>query len=60
MNDSECLRGRPHGGVMIVWKANINAKVTPVKHESSNFCAITVETGQFKFLLVCIMYIHAM
>ena len=54
MDDTVCLRGRPHGGVMIVWKANINATVTPVYHESKRFCAVTVDTGLSKFLLVCI------
>ena len=54
MDERQMLTGRPHGGVAIVWRSTINAKVIPVHFESSRTCAVTIECDNFKVLLVCV------
>ena len=52
MDETQLLRGRPHGGVVILWNPDLKCKIVPVKCESKKLCALIVELGGEKLLLV--------
>ncbi len=54
MDERVVLRGRPRGGVAIVWNAEMNAKVTPIDSESQHVCAVLIEYNSNKVLLICV------
>ena len=54
MDESQVLRGRPHGGAAIIWHKDIAHKVTPIPWESKRFCAVILEVDLVKFLIVCV------
>ncbi len=55
MNENELLKGRLHGGSVIIRNQNIKAKFDPVEYNSNRVCAVTVEMlNKKRFLLLCI------
>ena len=54
MDEGQLLRGRPHGGVVILWNPNLKCKVTPLKCNSPRFCAVIADFGNQKTLLICV------
>ena len=52
MDENQLLRGRPHGGVVILWKSDLKCKIVPVKYESKRICAIIIDLGIEKLLLL--------
>ena len=54
MNESVVTRGRPHGGVAIVWNKRIQCKVSPVELKSKRMCAVTIDLEDKVILLVCV------
>ena len=52
MNENELLIGRPYGGVAILWKNSLTARVTPVNVDSKRMCAVIVEHANHKSLLI--------
>ena len=52
MDEKILLRGRPHGGVVILWKNSLKNKVTVVPIESTRLTAVTIECNAGKLLLV--------
>ena len=44
INSTDMLHsGRPHGGVAIIWKSNIKAKVDPIQCNSMRVCAVKIK-----------------
>ena len=54
MQEGVILRGRPRGGAAIVWHSRVHQNVTPVPCDSNRLCAVTVDVGADKLLLVCV------
>ena len=54
MDEGQLLRGRPHGGVVILWNPNMRCKVTPVICNSNRLCAVNADFGDQKTLLICV------
>ena len=54
MDEREIIRGRPYGGVAIVWHSNLQCKVTPIQNDSKRFCALHVNINSKTLLLICI------
>ena len=54
MSDHELLRGRPHGGVAILWRSSLQICISPIPCRSPRICAIkaTLTTGEHLFLAV--------
>ena len=53
MEEGQILRGRPFGGVAIIWSHDLSCKVTPIPYESKRFCAVKVEFEEQSLLLIC-------
>ena len=54
VNDSELLRGRPYGGVAILWHKKWNRYVKRVNVPGSNrIYAVILECGQLSLLIAC-------
>ena len=49
---SELIRGRPFGGVAILWHRSMAASVKPIKCKNNRLCAVLVTLDQRKMLLV--------
>lgn len=54
MSTSELLTGRPYGGCSILWKSNINGKITPVDTVHPRICAVAVEIPRSETRLLLI------
>ena len=54
MDENKPLRGRPHGGAVILWSGSIGGLVTPVPWDSKRFCAVIYNNGESKMLIVCV------
>ena len=54
MDETKILKGRPNGGVAIVWKSSIKAKVSIVDFESDRVCAINVNLNGTSTLIICV------
>ena len=52
MDENQLLRGRPHGGVVILWKPDLKCKIIPVRYESKRLCAVIIELGDEKLLML--------
>ena len=53
MNDSqEVIRGRPYGGVAIIWKNQFDKYIEIIPSESKRVCAILIELEQVKCVIV--------
>ena len=53
--DSKVLRrGRPFGGTAIIWKNNINAKITPISTSTPRLCAVLLESFMFNIVLISV------
>lgn len=57
-DDGTILNGRPYGGCAILWRANIDARISLVEVNSKRMCAIRVERGTFKLLVVNVYMPH--
>ena len=53
MDEGQILRGRPFGGVAIIWSHDLLCKVTAIPYDSKRFCAVKVDFGERSLLLVC-------
>ena len=51
ITDTELLSGRPYGGVAILWKMNLKAKVTPLSFSSRKVCGVTITLNDLDILL---------
>ena len=54
VNENELLRGRPYGGVSILWCNHLNPFVKRVQCASKRLCAISIEFPDCSLLLVSI------
>ena len=55
MDYNQLLYGRPHGGVVILWKLTLKAKVVPVAYESKRVCAVIIHLdSKVKLVLLCV------
>ena len=52
MDEGQLLRGRPHGGVVILWNPDLKCKIKIVNYESKRMCAVIAEIGDEKLLLI--------
>ena len=52
MNENVVLEGRPHGGVAIIYKSNMNCQVSEVKCESVRLCGITLTLNEGTLLIL--------
>ena len=52
MDARRALRGRPHGGAAIVWRAALAARVEPVPWDATRMCAVEVHLQEGVLLLV--------
>ena len=52
INDSVFSQGRGFGGVSILWKNSLNAKVTPIVVSSNRICAVSVCVESFECILI--------
>ena len=43
MDETKALRGRPHGGVAILWNSTLANNVVPVQCESKRICAVIIQ-----------------
>ena len=58
MNETKALRGRPHGGVAILWNSTLANNVVSVQCESKRICAVIVQLpGNANMLRICV-YMH--
>ena len=53
MDEREIIRGRPYGGVAIVWYSNLRSKVTPILNDNKRFCALQIDINNKSILLIC-------
>ena len=51
-DNSDVLTGRPHGGVAILWKSDLAAKIAVIDTNSKRACAVRMESDAFKLLFV--------
>lgn len=49
-------RGRPHGGVAILWHKSLVIKVTVLKCNSERLCAVSIDTGKGTKMIVVTVY----
>ena len=54
MDEGQIIRGRPFGGVAIIWSHDLLCKVTPIPCDSKRICAVKVDFGEKSLLLICI------
>jgi len=54
IKDGTLLRGRPYGGIAILWRKHLSRNVKPVQTNSKRVCAVTVNTNKGLVLLCCI------
>ena len=54
MDSSEVIFGRPFGGCSFLIRKSLLHYVTRLKSNSSRFCAISIDTGSFITLLMCV------
>ena len=54
MDENKPLRGRPHGGAVILWHDALEGYVNPIFCDSNRFCAVTYDNGINIILIVCI------
>ena len=53
MDEGQIIRGRPFGGVAIIWSHDLLCKVTPIPCDSKRICAVKVDFGEKSLLLIC-------
>lgn len=53
----DVLRGRPHGGVAILWHKSLVNKVNVIKCKSKCFCALSVDTGEGTRMIIVNVYL---
>jgi exonuclease III len=51
-DDSEVLTGRPYGGVAILWRSDLAAKIAVIDTNSKRVCAVRMESDNFKLLFI--------
>ncbi len=51
IDDNVFIHGRGFGGVSILWKNTLNAKVTPIVMSTNRVCAVSVCMDSFEFIL---------
>ena len=51
-DNSEVLTGRPYGGVAILWRSDMAAKITVIDTNSKRVCAVRMESDNFKLLFI--------
>ena len=54
MRDDQLIRGRPYGGTAILYRENIDAKVTPIITTTPRICAVTVSSEKYNVLIMSI------
>ena len=55
MDETKPLRGRPFGGVAILWRKSLRGQVTPVHWDSSRMCAVIYTTADnISILVICV------
>ena len=55
MDENIALKGRPHGGVAILWKSTLSIKVMPLECDSKRVCAVLINLARnVKMLLVSV------
>ena len=54
MDENQLLRGRPHGGVAILWNPKLKSKITPISCSSPRLCAVSAEFDSQKVLIICV------
>lgn len=50
---NDLLRGRPSGGVAILWRKSLSHKISPVHILSKRLCAIEISVADTNVLLIC-------
>ena len=51
----DIMKGRPYGGVAIMWHKRIAGTILPSKSNSNRMCAVIMKpSDQFKILIVCV------
>ncbi|XP_073953054.1 uncharacterized protein [Choristoneura fumiferana] len=51
---AEILRGRPYGGVAILWKTSVFKDVSIIKCDNNRLCAIKIQTGERPIIVVSV------
>ena len=54
MPDNVLLKGRPYGGTAIIYRNNLNAKITPLNTSTPRLCAVMMESNQYNLIIVCV------
>ena len=57
-DDKSILNGRPYGGCGILWRANVDGRVSIMKVNSRRVCAIRIEFTNYKLLIVTVYMPH--
>ena len=52
MDEKILLRGRPHGGAVILWRNTLKNRVRVVPYESKRICAVEMECDTGKLLII--------
>ena len=52
MDEKILLRGRPHGGAVILWRNTLKNRVRVVPYESKRICAVEMECDIGKLLII--------
>ena len=52
MDEKTLLRGRPHGGAVILWRNTLKNRVRVVPYESKRICAVEMECDIGKLLII--------
>ena len=54
MDPAALRRGRDYGGTAVVWRSELSLKVTPLDTASPRLCAVTMESGTVKLLVMSV------
>ena len=52
--ENKLIRGRPHGGISIMWKKILSHGVKIIQYDDERFLGIEVKTSDFIILILCI------
>ena len=52
--ENKLIRGRPHGGISIMWRKTISHGVKIIQYDDDRILGIELKTGGFIILILCV------
>ena len=52
--ENKLIRGRPHGGISIMWRKTISHGVNSIQYDDDRILSIELKTSGFIILILCV------